>query len=337
MSTVRYRDSQASKASHVRSALLLTVFAALSIGAAPAARATLSFTTLNDPADTGEYLVASGINDSGTIVGTYSNGSTYVGFYLAGGNYSPVAVPESGSTVVTSVTNAGVMTGYYVDTTDNQGTHGFTGPLNGPYTPYNNANALSTGATYALATNGSGTTVGYYYDNNYNQHAFVGSATVDFPTAFATQANDINSSGVAVGTYTIGSTQNAFVDNNGALTQFVNPLNASFSTVATGIDARGDIVGYYTDGSNVTHGFVYVVGSGTFLTIDDPNADTTTEVLGVNDNDMIVGMYMTSAGTFGFEGYNSALPEPGTLAMFALATFGAGLLRRRRVVKAFAI
>jgi hypothetical protein len=316
----------------MRSGLLLTTAAALLIGTASAARATVGFTTLDDSSDTGGSLVASGINNSGQIVGSYSNGSTTVGFSLSGGSYSDVYVTGSAMTAATGVNNAGLITGYYQDSTLNAVYHGFTQTALGAQSSFDYAGSISTSATLGSATNDHNTTVGTFSDNS-GTHGFIGtSTTVDGPSAVFTQAFGINNAGTVVGDYATLTQTNAFVDSGGGPVQLVNPIDPSFSTVATGIDSRGDIVGYYTDGGNATHGFVDVLGSGTFIQIDAPTADGGTQILGVNDDDMIVGSYVSQGVTYGFVAYDSDLPEPGTFALFGLATLGVIALRRRQVL-----
>ncbi len=60
------------------------------------------------------------------------------------------------------------------------------------------------------------------------------------------------------------------------------------STSASGINPRGDIVGAYTDHSNVTHGFL--LREGQFTTIDYPGA-VGTQARGINPQGDIVGTH----------------------------------------------
>ncbi len=71
------------------------------------------------------------------------------------------------------------------------------------------------------------------------------------------------------------------------------------STSASGINARGDIVGSYTDQTKVTHGFV--LRRGNFTTIDYPGA-VATQARGINPRGDIVGTH---------QGYNIATPGSG--------------------------
>lgn len=66
-------------------------------------------------------------------------------------------------------------------------------------------------------------------------------------------------------------------------------------TVPFGIDARGTIIGWYVDASNVDHGFVRA-HDGTVTTFDAPGAGTAdsqgTIALGINPAGAIAGMYL---------------------------------------------
>jgi uncharacterized membrane protein len=67
----------------------------------------------------------------------------------------------------------------------------------------------------------------------------------------------------------------------------------AMSTSASGINARGDIVGSYVDGSQRSHG--YVLRDGTFTTIDFTSSDGTaaagTEAKGISPDGEVVGDY----------------------------------------------
>jgi uncharacterized membrane protein len=65
----------------------------------------------------------------------------------------------------------------------------------------------------------------------------------------------------------------------------------SISTVANGINGRGDIVGYYLNVliSSDHHGFI--LANGAFTTINFPEAPSGTDVFGINDSGSIVGDY----------------------------------------------
>lgn len=70
-----------------------------------------------------------------------------------------------------------------------------------------------------------------------------------------------------------------------------------FSTHALGINSNDQIVGWYTDGSGLTHGFVRSFtgygNRGDYVSIDPANSINTVAE-GINDNGQIVGYYQTS-------------------------------------------
>lgn len=70
-------------------------------------------------------------------------------------------------------------------------------------------------------------------------------------------------------------------------------VSGAASTSASGINARGDIVGSYVDGSQRSHG--YVLRDGTFTTIDFTSSDGTaaagTEAKGISPDGEVVGDY----------------------------------------------
>jgi uncharacterized membrane protein len=74
----------------------------------------------------------------------------------------------------------------------------------------------------------------------------------------------------------------------------------STSTQALGLNNKGSVVGVYVDNSGNSHGFVYSITQGTFVTVDDPNGIGTTVVNGINDNGVLVGFYGTSPINTGF-------------------------------------
>ena len=72
------------------------------------------------------------------------------------------------------------------------------------------------------------------------------------------------------------------------------------STSGSGINARGDVVGAYTDQANITHGFL--MSGGTFTSIDYPGA-VVTQARGINSRGDIVGTHqgpnLATAGSGG--------------------------------------
>ena len=153
----------------------------------------------------------------------------------------------------------------------------------------------------ALGINTSGQIVGIYTDAAFNmQHGFLLDTsgefvTVDDPSgeAGSTVVYDINDSGEMVGSYTdsVAGVPYGFSSPDGFTFNNFNGPDA-FSTEATGVNAGGDIVGYWTDSTNVRHAFLL---TGTFTSIDFPLAKSTTAI-GINDSGDIAGWFEDAAG-----------------------------------------
>src|SRR5262245_30881892 len=69
----------------------------------------------------GGNVVASGINDTGQIVG--HDDRSNVGFLFSGGNYTVLRAPNANATAATDISNSGQIVGYFSDFSGN--THGF--------------------------------------------------------------------------------------------------------------------------------------------------------------------------------------------------------------------
>jgi probable HAF family extracellular repeat protein len=100
----------------------------------------------------------------------------------------------------------------------------------------------------------------------------------------------------------------------------------SISTEARGINARGDIVGSYTDANDVTHGFL--LRNGVFSTIDVPGATGTLGARGINARGDIVGNFRDGASVqHGYllrDGQFTQIDYPGASASFAGGIDNAG-------------
>jgi len=93
---------------------------------------------------------------------------------------------------------------------------------------------------------------------------------------------------------------------------FVTPASADYivlnvscggctvvNSAATGINNNGEVVGYFTDPSGHSNGFVYQGGVYTEITVPFSGV-TDTSVTGVNDSGEIIGYYSDASGQHGF-------------------------------------
>jgi len=134
-------------------------------------------------------------------------------------------------------------------------------------------------------------------------NAGTGPATTNPPFFPGTDAVKINDQGQIVGFYvTESNEEHSFVLSDGHFTTidppgaYFNP-GPSFTNVdqAADINDLGQIVGGYTDSSNVTHG--YLLSHGQYTTLDDPNASGGfTFANAINNSGQIVGFYFDSNG-----------------------------------------
>jgi hypothetical protein len=205
-------------------------------------------------------LGASGVNDAGHIVGSFSDGSQSHGFLLQGGKFTRIDVPFQGAAVTTAngINDAGVIVGIWYTAGYAEG-YIFTFYHN-KFTqipPYPGSSL-----PYPGAINNNGDIAGVLNDSNGVVHGFLlhnGTYTfIDPPGSVYTAAGGLNDSGDVTGIY-------------------CTTLQAC-GTPATGI-----------------HGFRY--SNGTYTTIDYPGAGETS-ITDINDQGVMTGFYVDQAGFF---------------------------------------
>ena len=337
-----------------RPLLGLAALAVLGLTGAHCAEAqSYTYATLDDPAAT-SFNFAQGINDSGQIVGYYTDSDTETAhgyFYSASGGFSavrdPLADPMAAEgTTASGINNAGQIVGSYNNAT---GSHGFVDTPGTGYASLDDPLAAG-GNTFARSINSTGQVVGFYTDANYGtdpssfSHGFLETPTgfveLDDPNATeGTGAFGINSSGTVVGEYKDSTGVHGFVYTGAGYAIIDDPL-AKGETIAYGINDAGDIVGRYFDGTNLDG---FVDDHGTFTTLSAPDASDGTGAFGINNAGTIVGYYAVNApGTYnyahGFEATPAAVPEASTTVSFglllALGLGGAVVAARRKAAAA---
>jgi probable HAF family extracellular repeat protein len=287
---------------------LLTSFPNLAVGALP-----YVFTTLDLPAvgSSGDPTLVA-INSSGQVL-------TAGGFLYSGGSWTSLQDPAAGlnSTFLRGINDQGQIVGSFTDQSGSDHgllySNGIWTTLDDPLAKRDASGNLT--GTFASGINDAGQIVGSYLDSANRGHAFLYSGgvwtTLDDPAAGATgvtSASAINDQGQIVGTFRDGTGNHGFLYSGGTWTTLDDPFAHSsvdnpfpHSTIATGINDAGQIVGTYKDSANQAHGFVYQ--NGAFTTVDDPQASGSsfsgtsgTQALGINDAGQIVGSYFNVHG-----------------------------------------
>ncbi len=218
-----------------------------------------NFQTINAPADpTTEIL---GLNNLSKIVGYYGNPN--VGF-VARPPYEPTkfrkeVYPGAQSTVVTSINNMNTIAGWYQNSEG--GIYGFT-EWQGIWTKYQDNHELHGGSaqiTKLLGISDGSLAVGYYVDAGADHATYLTLTTGKF--------KDIHVPGAT-------------------------------SSAATGINGKGDVVGWATIASGVTEGWLLKGGQFTFFQYP---AATATQPAAIDWTDDIAGSYEdASSNTHGF-------------------------------------
>ncbi len=195
-----------------------------------------------------------GINDSRTVVGTYSVTqqcgvnifcATPHGFIWKNGTFTSFSVPGSNGTVATAINNAGQIVGNYTTTAMTpQKSNGFI-DNGGTFTTINVSGAV---LTQPKGINNSGQVVGYFQapsNQSPSDHAFLNSGgtftTFDYPGATYTRFLSINDSGTITGVGGIGGTDVCFVYSAGVFTTINTSAYPGYFCNSAAINNSGQI------------------------------------------------------------------------------------------------
>lgn len=200
---------------------------------------------------------ARGINNSGQIVGLMGdvvcNGANHGFLRSSDGGYTTIDVPGATYTVAYGINDSGQIVGTFtVDPGGGGGVHGFL-LSDGTYTTIDVPDAKD---TFATGINNSGQIVGYFYDGTQFRGFLLSGGTytrIEVPGATNTYPSGINDSGQIVGDSTAPPERHGFLLSGGTYTTIDAPGDGG--TVA-GINASGQIAGWYYLGRDNVHGFL---------------------------------------------------------------------------------
>jgi hypothetical protein len=242
----------------------------------------------------GSGTFATGINDSGVIVGYFTNNTGSHGFELSNGVYTTIDAPNvlPYSTEITGISNSGLIDGSYYDAStntevvfiDNAGSFTLISFPSLQFPPGNTSIEVG-------GINNSGVVVGETFTPGQSGFDTQNGTAQSVVSGYL---NGINDLGVAVGSG--ASAGYGFFTLNIATHTLTNfPAIGNGGTIPYAINNLGVIVGEYFEstasGADAVSGFVD--NNGSIQTISIPGA-VDTIVRSTNDNGTIVGYYIDS-------------------------------------------
>ena len=326
-----------SKISGMRFRIL--VFVALS---AASLQASVEYTLSAIPVCAGCVLGANDINDSGAIVGAFTDASgNFPGDLRIGGIdmlFNPVG---SVATDANGLNNLGVIAGDYftADGTD----HPYIREPDGTFVTPPPPMPSDTAAFFGGVNDAGVFTVNSTTDPNqvfpYVPFLYNGTSysplTLPFSNVTSIVATGINDAGTVVGRY-----QNTTPGFGHGFERFADGTTVDLSfpgarqTFALGVNNSGEVVGGYLL-NGVDHGFLYANGVWTTIDFVDANDDPNTKVEGINDLGQIVGVSFPTGNQFDTTSFvGTPVPEPGTSGLVALGLLATLFARWRPRVNA---
>jgi probable HAF family extracellular repeat protein len=237
------------------------------------------YRSIDIPGATATYC--SGINDAGTIVGSYTTTTGSFGFILStSGKVTTLTFPGAAETEANAINNSGKVVGRYVTSGGVQ--HGFMYAAH-VFTAIDVPGSISTSVT-GLARNGY--MVGYFKDPASSTHGFIRSPSGTFET--------IDAPGGATLPYGINSAKQIVGPTWLLAAGVFSPLNlggASTITLPRFISDALQIVGtFWPSLGGDPRGYISAGTSVTFL--DYPGTVYGTSASAINRSGVVVGYYV---------------------------------------------
>ena len=213
------------------------------------------FTTIDFPGST--LSVAAGINNHGVIAGQYNDSQGFGhGFVYSDGEFGTRDL-DGYQTFPTAIDDAGDLVGFCVDSEFNfHGCVAFDG--------FNLFDFPGATASLALGIDFQGFKIAGGYGNingSSFEHGYLyedGFSTLDFPGAATTVAFGINDhdNDLTVGTYTVSdnNANNGFGLTSGNFS--TRNVPGALQTNPVNLNDSNQVVGWYVDGNNMTHGYL---------------------------------------------------------------------------------
>jgi len=262
----------------------------------------LNFKSVDVPLPGVTLTSAIGISAQGEIVGRYAVGAVGHGYLLSDGTYTTIDDPNGiGSSQAQGINEEGEIVGLYTvpvaKTVDPTGafTRSFLRDSDGTFSPVQFPGANN---TLAIKISPRGKVVGCFhnlsFDTTTTMHGFVmqDGNYEEFPMP-STMHNGITPNGrTIVGVvFPTVTTFHAYKVEDGVYALLDLPSYVMWSD-ARDINRSGEIVGFFIDSANKTHGFL--LRKGEFTTIDFPGGDVvSTQARGINHQGDIVGLYVS--------------------------------------------